>query len=302
MESNHRKPIEIELNALDLRYAHTRVSNRRTQDSMTRSIERYGQLNPVVVVARHERPVLVDGYLRVGSLETLGRDTVIADVSEIDECRALLQVLSATRRRQWKAVEQAWIIREIKERFDAPLRQIARDIGHDVSWVSRRLALIDDLPEDLLGAVLGGHVSAWAAGRVLAPLARANKEHAEKLIENPADNPLSTRQLSEFFEHYQRSGKRERNRMIADPGLFVKAKEQTKAAKQAKNLRHGPEGAWIEDPGIVKNVLRRVLKRLPTVIYEGQDDQERRSLVRALEDAVALMDEIKHEIAKAGGS
>ena len=52
---------------------------------------------------------------------------------------------------------------------------------------------------------------------------------------------------------------------------------------------------------IVKNVLRRVLKRLPTVIYEGQDEQERRSLVRALDDAASLMDEIKHEIVKVGG-
>lgn len=301
MESNQRQPVEIELSTLEMRYAHTRVANRRTQDSMTRSLERYGQLSSVVVVGEHERLVLVDGYLRVGSLRTLGRDTVIADVSELDERRALLQVLGSTQQRQWKAVEQAWIIREIKERFEPSLRRIARDIGHDVSWVSRRLALIDDLPEDLLGAVLGGHVSAWAASRVLAPLARANKDHAEKLIGHLADNPLSTRQLSEFFEHYQRSGKRERSRMIAEPGLFVKAKEQTKTAKQAKSLRQGPEGAWVEDLGIVKGVLRRVLKHLPSVIYEGQDDHERRRLVRAFDDAATLMDEIKDKIAKADG-
>ncbi len=301
MESNQRKPVEIELNTLDLRYAHTRVSNRRTADSMTRSIERYGQLNPVVVVGKHERPVLVDGYLRVGSLGTLGRDTVIADVSETDERRALLQVLGTTGQRQWKTVEQAWIIREIKERFEPSLRQIARDIGHDVSWVSRRLALIDDLPEDLLGAVLGGHVSAWAAGRVLAPLARANKDHAVKLIEHLADNPLSTRQLSEFFEHYQQSDKRTRKRMISDPGLFVKAHERTKQDRQSKHLRHGPEGAWIEDINIVVSVLRRVLKRLPTVIYDGQNEQDRRRLVRALDDAASLMDEIKNKITEVAG-
>lgn len=302
MASNQSKTVEIELSTLDLRYAHTRVVNRRTQDSMTRSIERYGQLNPVVIVAEDARPVLVDGYLRVGSLVRLSRDTVIAQVSEIDECRALLQVLGSTQQRQWKAVEQAWIIREIKERFDAPLRQIARDIGHDVSWVSRRLAIIEDLPEDLLGAVLGGHITAWAAGRVLVPLARANKEHAERLIEHLADNPLSTRELTKFFEHYQHSDKRTRNRMIADPGLFVKARERTKQDRQSKQLRHGPEGAWVEDLNIVKNVLRRILKRVPTVIYEGQDEQDRCGLVRALDDAAALMDEIKREIGKVGGS
>jgi ParB family chromosome partitioning protein len=301
MESNQTKPVDIELNTLDLRYAHTRVSNRKSQDSMSRSIERYGQLTPVLVVPGDEALVLVDGYLRVGSLRTLGRDTVIADVSEIDERRALLQVLSTTGQRQWKAVEQAWIIREIKQRFDAPLRHIARDIGHDVSWVSRRLALIDDLPEDLLSGVLDGHVSAWAAGRVFVPLARANKEHAEQLMGHLADHGMSTRHLCQFFEHYQRSDKRTRNRMIAQPDLFVKAQERTKHDRQSKQLRHGPEGAWIEDLGIVKNVLRRLLKRLPTVIYEGQDEQDRSRLVRVLDDAAALMDDRKREIDKVSG-
>lgn len=301
METNQGKSVEIELNTLDLRYAHTRVTNPRTQDRMTRSIERYGQLTPVLVVPANGRPVLVDGYLRVGSLGILGKDTVIADFSETDECRALLQILGTTQQRQWEAVEQAWIIREIKERFESPLRQIARGIGHDISWVSRRLALIDGLPEDLLKSVLGGHVSAWAASRVLVPLARANKGHAEKLTEHLAHNPLSTRDLSKFFEHYQRSDRRTRERMIADPYLFVKAHERTQEKRSAHALEHGPEGAWVEDLSIVKNVLRRVLRRLPTVIYEGQDEQDRRSLMRAFDDAASLMDGIKQKIAKVTG-
>lgn len=298
METNQGKSVEIELRTLDLRYAHTRVANSRTQDRMTRSIERYGQLTPVLAVSQDEQPVLVDGYLRVGSLRILGRDTVIADVSATDECRALLQLLSTTGQRQWEAVEQAWIIREIKERFESPLRQIAKGIGHDVSWVSRRLALIDGLPEDLLKSVLGGHVSAWAAGRVLVPLARANKGHAEKLAEHLADNPMSTRDLSKFLEHYQRSDKRTRNRMIADPCLFVKAHERTQEKRRARALEQGPEGAWMEDLDMVRKVLRRVLSRVPNVVYEGQDEGDRRRLVRALEDAASVMDEIKLEIAK----
>lgn len=301
METNEEKSVEIELNTVDLRYAHTRVANRRTQDRMTRSIERYGQLTPVQVIADNQRLVLVDGYLRVGSLGTLGRDTVIADVRATDECQALLQLLGTTQQRQWEAVEQAWIIREIKERFQPPLRQIAQGIGHDVSWVSRRLALIEGLPEHLLKSVLSGHVSAWAAGRILVPLARANKGHAEKLTEHLSENPLSTRDLSKFFEHYQRSDRRTRERMIADPCLFVKAHERTQEKRSAYTLEHGPEGAWIEDLSMARKALRRVLRRLPTVIYEGQDEQDRRSLIRAFDDVALLLDEIKQEIGKVTG-
>jgi hypothetical protein len=301
MGTNHTKPIEIELVTLDLRYAHTRVANPRAQDKMTRSMERYGQLNPVLVVVRDGLLVLVDGYLRVGSLSTLGKDTVWADLSETDECQALMRLLGTTQQRQWEAVEQAWIIREIKERFESSLRQIAKGIGRDISWVSRRLALIDDLPDDLLKSVLGGHVSTWAACRIVLPLARANKRHAEKLTEHLSDKPLSTRDLSTFFEHYQRSDKQTRERMIKDPGLFVKAHQRTEEKRSARALAGGPEGAWMEDLAMVRNILRRVMKRLPQVIYEGQDEQDRGSLVRALDDTACVMDEIKQKIAEMDG-
>ncbi len=163
------------------------------------------------------------------------------------------------------------------------------------------LALIDGLPEELLTSVLGGHVSAWAAGRILVPLARANKEHAEKLTKHLADNPLSTRNLSEFFGHYQRSDKRTRERMIGAPSLFVKAIERGEEKRSVHALKYGPEGAWIEDLSAVRKILRRVLRHLPTVMYEGQDEQDRRSLTRAFDDAASLVEEIKEKIRKVTG-
>jgi hypothetical protein len=57
---------------------------------------------------------LVDGYLRVGSMGTLGKDTVNKDVSETGDRLALLQLLGSTRQRHWEAVEQAWFIRETR--------------------------------------------------------------------------------------------------------------------------------------------------------------------------------------------
>jgi len=134
------------------------------------------------------------------------------------------------------------------------------------------------------------------------PLARANKGHAEKLTEHLAHNPLSTRDLSEFFEHYQRSPKGARERMIEDPFLFVKARQQTQANRSARALEQGPEGAWLEDLNIVKSVLCRVLNRVPTVIYDGQDESDRIRLLRAFDDAAGVMDEIKRHLTKVTGS
>ena len=77
--------------------------------------------------------------------------------------------------------------------------------GRDVSWVSRRLDLLSGLPDAALAAVRGGKLSNWAANRVVMPLARANTEHADRLLTTLADAPLSTRELHCWFEHYQRA-------------------------------------------------------------------------------------------------
>ena len=290
--------MEVDLSSLDLRYAHTRVSKPKHVDMIAHSIDRFGQITPVLIIPQDELLVLIHGFVRMTALRKLGRETVLADIQEVSEAQALFRLLADTEQRQWEAVEQAWIIRDLKERLGCSLHQIARSIGYDTSWVARRLSLVEGLPEDILHSVATGHVSTYAATRVLVPLARANSKHAEKLVAHLAETPLSTRELSEFLKHYERSNKQTRERMISDPSLFVKAK-RTKADKaRALSLHQGPEGAWIKDWDIVKAVMRRVMRQIPTVLYAGQDQDERMRLLRPLQDVRAMMDEMDTQISE----
>ena len=67
-------------------------------------------------------------------------------------------------------LEEAALIQELIERFDWSQRTIGERIGRDVSWINRRLALLSSLPEAVLTALRGGHLSSWAASRVMVPL------------------------------------------------------------------------------------------------------------------------------------
>ena len=298
MAKESHNPREVDLSSLDLRYAHTRVAKPKHVDMIAHSIDRFGQITPVLIIPQDELLVLIHGFVRMTALRKLGRETVLADIQEVSEAQALFRLLADTEQRQWEAVEQAWIIRDLKERLGCSLHQIARSIGYDTSWVARRLSLVEGLPEDILHSVATGHVSTYAATRVLVPLARANGEHAEKLVAHLAETPLSTRELSEFLKHYERSNKQTRERMISDPSLFVKAK-RTKADKaRALSLHQGPEGAWIKDWDIVKAVMRRVMRQIPTVLYAGQDQDERMRLLRPLQDVRAMMDEMDTQISE----
>jgi ParB family chromosome partitioning protein len=293
--------VEVDLGSLDLRYAHTRVAKPKLLDMLTTSIERYGQITPVFTIPEQGRFVLIDGYVRVGAIKRLGRDTIIAEVHEIPEQGALFHLLGESGQRQWEAVEQAWIIRDLKERFGCSLREIARGIGYDASWVTRRLSLIDGLPDEVLKSVNTGHVSTYAATRVLVPLARANRDHAEKLVAHLAHSPLSTRELSELFKHYEASNKQIRERMISDPSLFLKVRKSGEDKTSVEALQQGPEGAWVKDWEIIKSVTRRLTRLLPTVVYPGQDKDERIRLLRAFRDIRVMMDEIEKKISQIEG-
>jgi ParB/RepB/Spo0J family partition protein len=296
MRPKANNPVEVDLGSLDLRYAHTRVAKPKLLDMLTTSIERYGQITPVFTIPEQSRFVLIDGYVRVGAIKRLGRDTIIADVHEIPEQGALFHLLGESGQRQWEAVEQAWIIRDLKERFGCSLREIARGIGYDASWVTRRLSLIDGLPDEVLKSVCTGHVSTYAATRILVPLARANRDHAEKLVAHLAHSPLSTRELSELFKHYEASNKQIRERMISDPSLFLKVRKSRQDKTSVEALQQGPEGAWVKDWEIIKSVTRRLTRLLPTVIYPGQDKDDRIRLLRAFRDVRVMMDEIEKKI------
>ena len=163
--------MEVDLSSLDLRYAHTRVAKPKHVDMIAHSIDRFGQITPVLIIAQDELLVLIHGFVRMTALRKLGRDTILADIQEVSEAQARCRLLADTEQRQWEAVEQAWIIRDLKERLGCSSSQIARSIGYDTSWVARRLSLVEGLPEDILRSVATGHVSTYAAARVLVPLA-----------------------------------------------------------------------------------------------------------------------------------
>ena len=275
----------LEIAHLDLRYAHTRIRRLEALLPLMRSVEQWGQLRPVSVVPS-DPPchVLVDGYRRVEALRRCGKDLVLAEVWSCTEREALLALLMREQDRRWEALEEASLIRELHERHELSQESIARLLGKDKSWVCRRLSLLSALPEQVLESVRNGHLSPWAAGRVLAPLARANPEHATALSLILSEEHLSTRELEEFFRHYQKANRKQRQNMVLNPVLFLKALRAKEEDSRTYGLKEGPEGKWLKDMKGVAHILVRLTRTLPLVIYPGQGNLDRRVLLTAFED------------------
>jgi hypothetical protein len=128
--------------------------------------------------------------------------------------------------------------------------------------VNRRLQLLASLPEAALAAVREGRLSSWAAARVIAPLARANSGHADRLLRAQEQSRLSTRELRQWFEHYQKARRGVRERMVEHPRLFLQALNARAEQKSSERLRDGPEGECEADLWRINELICRVRKRL----------------------------------------
>ena len=288
---------EIEIASLDLRYGHLRLAGRAALNAIADSIDQFGQRAPVLVFRdKSNALVLIDGYLRVKALRHLGRDTVMAEIRDGDEAEIIALLLFRSQERPRCPVEQAFLIKDLLGRFGWSIKKIAQHLGRDASWVKHRLALVNDLPDDILEAVRQGHVSAWAGSRVLVPLARANAEHASRLVLALKDEKIGTRALTRFLDHYEQSNPAVRERMVNEPLLFVKVSGEEATA--SATLQRGPQGAWLEDLRVVSSILRRLRRDTDKVFYPGQSEEERADMQQSLAKTQSHFSELQTEIAE----
>jgi ParB/RepB/Spo0J family partition protein len=293
--------LELDLHRLELRFAGSRLVEPRAVARIAHSIERCGQIVPCVVVAAPggsgaggERLVLIDGYRRVAALRRLGRDIASVERWACDVTDALLGLLARTQDRPLASIEEALLIRELMQDLGLSRHDLARRCGRDVSWVSRRLQLLSGLPDAALTAVRGGKLSSWSANRVVVPLARANAEHADRLLATLADAPLSTRELNDWFEHYQKASRGSRDRMVSHPRLFLDVLRENVEQRASLRLRDGPEGECAADLRCIEAVLARLRKRVAALRPLPM------TLVAAVPRLRAAIDALVNEIRREG--
>ena len=298
MDSGHFREVkEIEIAQIDLRHAHTRIQRPERLSSLSGSIERFGQILPVIVLREGVNSfILIDGYLRVNAVRRCLRDTVMAEIWECKEEEALVEVLARSHGRRWDLIEEAALIRELHDQCHLSQSKIAFLVGRKQGWVSGRLALYHAFSEDLLELIRKGAISTWAATRVIAPIARAMPEHGKALSENLSKASLSTREMALLYRHYQKANRKQRENIVREPFLFLKALHAREEAAEAKSLKEGLEGKWLRECRVIAHMLRGLRKEVPTLFYSGQCPLEQRVLLTAFEESQGQFVKLEKEI------
>jgi len=264
--------MQLEFHQLDRCWEHLRMRHPARQRRLLASLADSGQQTPIVVVAAEgqmDRYVVIDGYKRIAVLEQLGRDTVEAVVWPMSEAAAVLLDRSLRLSEHETALEVGWLLAELEQRFGYGLDELARRFDRSVSWVSRRLALVEVLPETIQQQVREGKVLAQAALKFLVPVARQSLEDCQRMGAIFAQHHCDTREAGQFYGAWRKGSPAVRKRILDDPELFFKAQRQAREKAPA-----GAGAELLRDLEMVVAIVNRAQRRLAGAAATELDDQQ----------------------------
>ncbi len=287
--------MKLEFHQLDRRYEHLRARNPDRQRRLMTSLAACGQQTPIVVIAVSkglDRYLVIDGYKRVEALEQLGRDTVEAVVWEMSEADALVLDRSMRFSEKETALEQGWLLQEMEQRFGYSLEDLARRFDRSVSWVSRRLALVEQLPETVQQRVRAGEISAHVAMKYLAPVARANPKDCQRMADAFSKYRFNSRQAGELYAAWRDASTSIRQRILDSPELFLKAHQQVSPQPPS------PADELLRDLTMVLAITNRASRRLARaspLMGNTEFENAQRKIECAVRDLTHLAERIEKE-------
>lgn len=277
-------PQTLEFHQLDRRLAHLRVRYPARFRRLLASLAETGQQTPIVVIPQASRYLVLDGHQRIAALEQLRRDTIEAIVLDtVSEAEALLLVRSLrTNSEPETALEQGWLLAEMEAKLGFTIIDLARRFDRSPTWVARRLALVDTLSESIQQQVRDGHIAPQIAMRYLAPAARIDSEQCERMAQIFAQQHWTTRQAADFYNAWRNAKGLVRDRILAEPDLFAKARQHPQPIKTTLE----------DDLAQIVAIARRALER------RDQTPQDNEVIHSKIQHATRLLQQIEEQYAE----
>jgi ParB/RepB/Spo0J family partition protein len=186
--------LDLALGAIGEHYGRYRLHMPEAERAMARSLERYGQISPVVVCRREGRYELIDGFKRLGAARSLAEmNQLSARLMEADDRAAKAAIYGLNRAGgRTRELEEAWIVHALVREDGLSQVEVAELLGRHKSWVCRRLALIERLGAAAKDELRVGLLSPTAA-RQIVRLPEGNQAEVLEVIRREA---LSSAELT----------------------------------------------------------------------------------------------------------
>ena len=292
--------LNVSISGIGERFASLRIAHPAAERAMLSSMQKYGQLSPLVVCrfAAGEQELL-DGFKRLRAARQLGlKDLSVRslDMSLRAGKAAMLQLNRVGR--AISGMEEALVVHSLSHEDGLTQVEIALLLGRHKSWVCRRLMLIERLSDEAQQSIRLGLLPA-SLGAELARLQRCNQEG---LLATIRKQGLTWRETRQVVSALLNTPKHEHAPILRDPRTTVLA--------PAEDILIAPA----DEQGLgfpAKQLLRRLLALERnclevTLLFSGTElgqfeTHEEQRLRNGCACALVGLDKAKEALREAGG-
>ncbi len=215
----------LPLEQLDERLQLYRLAQPKLEKSMAKSLQRYGQVSPVVICLHDDEFVLIDGFKRLRAARTLqGMIRLTARRMDVDEAgaKAAIYNLNCITGRPAE-LEESWIVRALVREDGLSQVEAAKLLGRHKSWVNRRLAMLERLCDAAREELRLGLMTP-AIARQLTRLPMGNQAEA---LRSSRDASLTSTELSGVVDLLLASGTQEQTTFVlSDPRRALRQSDE----------------------------------------------------------------------------
>jgi hypothetical protein len=215
----------LALEEIDERLRRYRLVQPQVERKMAQSLQRYGQISPVVICLHESDAVLIDGFKRLHAVRGMkGMSHLQARRMDLDEQGAKAAIYNLNRIGQRpQELEESWIVHALVREDGLTQVEAARLLGRHKSWVNRRLAMLERLCEAAMEELRVGLLTP-AMARQLTRLPRGNQAAA---LQAAREASLTSRELSGVVDLLLASSTREQTSFVlSDPRRALRQSDE----------------------------------------------------------------------------
>lgn len=227
----------IAIKSINTRYSSMRLITPVQVQSMVCSMEKNGQLQPVIIRQEGTQNELIDGFKRYYAAERLQIENLEARIIDVPPILGKAMILSYNKTSgSLIDYEEGLVIQNLKTQHLMNQKEISELLDHSTTWVCRRLSLVEKLVPSVqdalrMGQITGGHA------RELVKLPRGNQQEFTLCL---IANNLTTAQTSMLVSIYLESGTKEQLKwLLTNPLKAIETPITSKDIYDCRLTTHG---------------------------------------------------------------
>ncbi len=175
--------------------------NKEKLEELVNSIRIHGVLQPIVVVRKNSKFLIVAGERRYRATKLAGRERVPAVVRELsDQNRLELSLIENIQRDNLNVLEMAEAYLKLREQFNLTAKEIGERVGgRSESAVLNTLRLLK-LPQIVKDYIISGKLKEGQAR----PLLKIDEETIKKILPKIIEENWSSRKIEQFLVNYKK--------------------------------------------------------------------------------------------------